>query len=145
MSILDTRRIAAITFAVISLLTLSVAHADRNQRDGGIAHAASQETQRSARAANTWVQTKYFWLQHTTACEAAPPTVNDPAREAGSISSWKAARYPALQVTDQVASPPLSVASGPGADSQKAWLRSKYSHLNATAPAQQAIELVCTQ
>ena len=97
MSILNTRRIAAISFAVTSLLTLSLAHADSDQRGSGEAHVSSHESQRSEAAPNTWMQTKYFWLQHTTNCEAASSTVTDPVQRAASVSTWKAAKYPALQ------------------------------------------------
>jgi len=145
MSILNTRRIAAISFAVTSLLTLSVAHADSDQRDSGEAHVSSHESQRSEAAPNTWVQTKYFWLQHTTDCEAASSTVTAPVQKAASISAWKAAKYPALQMTDRAATAPVAVASRPSADSENAWLRSKYAYLYATAPAQQAAELICTR
>lgn len=145
MSILNTQRIAAITFAVTSLLTLSVAHADSDQRDSGEAHVSSHESPRSEAAPNTWMQTKYSWLQRTTDCEVASPTVTDPVQKTASVSAWKAAKYPALQVTDRAASLPSTVASRPSADSENSWLRSKYAYRYATVPAHQAGELICAQ
>ncbi len=82
MSILNIRRIAAISFAVTSLLTLSVAHADRDQRGSGEAHSVSDPMPQSERAPNAWVQTKYSWLRHTTACESELPIVAGPALQA---------------------------------------------------------------
>lgn len=132
MSIVNIQRIAAISFAVTSLLTLSVARADHDQRDSGEAHAVSHPMPRLETAPNTWMQTKYSWLQHTTACEAASPTVMDPVQKVASVSAWKAAKYLALQVTDRAASPPSTVASRPIADSENAWLRSKYAYRKVT-------------
>ena len=143
MSILNTWRSAAISFAVTSLLTLSVAHAESDQRDSGEAHASSHESQRSEAAPNTWMQTKYFWLQHTTNCEAASSTVTDPVQRAASVSTWKAAKYPALQVTDRAATASAAVASRSSAYSENDWLRSKQAYRYATAPAQQVAELIC--
>ncbi|WP_295678767.1 hypothetical protein [uncultured Nevskia sp.] len=145
MSILNTWRSAAISFAVTSLLTLSVAHADSDQRDSGEAHVSSHESQRSEAAPNTWVQTKYFWLQHTTDCEAASSTVTAPVQKAASISAWKVAKYPAFQVTDRAAIAPAAVGSDSSADSENDWLRSKQAYRYATAPAQRVAELICAR
>jgi hypothetical protein len=145
MSILNIRRIAAISFAVTSLLTLSVAHADRDQRDSGEAHRVSDPMPQSERAANAWVQTKYSWLQHTTDCEAASSTVTAPVQKAASISAWKVAKYPAFQVTDRAAIAPAAVASDSSADSENDWLRSKQAYRYATAPAQRVAELICAR
>lgn len=145
MSILNIRRIAAISFAVTSLLTLSVAHADRDQRDSGEAHSVSDPMPQSACAANAWVQTKYSWLRHTTACESGSPIVAGPALQAASISAWKTAKYPALEVTDRAETTNLVVASGSSPDSEHAWLRSKYAYRYATTQAQPAAELICAR
>jgi len=145
MSFLNPRRIAAISFAVTSLLTLSVAHAESDQRDSSEAHASSHESQRSEAAPNTWMQTKYFWLQHTTTCEVASSTVADPFQKAASISAWKLAKYPALQVTDRATTSPVAVASRSSADSGNDWLRSKQAYRYATAPVQQVAELICAR
>jgi len=145
MSILNTRRIAAISLAVSSLLTLSVAHADLDQRDRGEAHSVSEPMPQSERAANAWVQTKYSWLRHTTACESESPNLARPALKAASISAWKAAKYPALAVTDRAATTTSVLASGSGPSSEHAWLRSKYPYRYATPQAQPAAELICAR
>ncbi|MDP3293479.1 MAG: hypothetical protein Q8M37_01920 [Nevskia sp.] len=146
MSILNTRHIAAISFAVTSLLTVSVVNADGDPRDSRKVQASSPQAERSETAPNTWMQTKFPWLQHTTACEVASPTADESVSPIASVSAWKAAKYPALQVSDRSTNAPLEVATHRQSnDSAHAWLRGKQAYLYATAPAQPVAELICAR